>query len=205
MKVVLASFSVLFCAGVADAHIAMTFPTPRTSSQKAGPCGAAGSTRGSNVTHFAPGETITVEWDETVNHPGHFRISLNMDGDSFQNPSTPDDNFPETLVEPIQDKSGGHYTQEVTLPDTPCDNCTLQLVQVMTTSVPFNSFYFQCADITIGEGGGGGGGGDGGGDGSGGGGGGGDPEEVGGCSTSSGAGLGVAALVLADVLRKRRR
>ena len=65
------------------------------------------------------------------------------------NPNNPDDNFPTTMVEPIADKSGGHYSQSITLPTTPCENCTLQLIQVMTTSVPYNSFYFQCADIRI--------------------------------------------------------
>lgn len=204
MKVVLASVCLLFAAGTADAHVEMTSPAPRTTANKAPPCG--GAARGNNgIHHFAPGETIVMEWDETVDHPGHYRIAIDMDGDdSFKNPSTPDDAFPETLVEPIADKVGGHYTQEVTLPETPCDNCTLQLIQVMTTRVPYNSFYYQCADITIGEGGGdgSGSGSDGGGDG---GGGGGDPEEVGGCATSSGAGLGAVALVLGEVLRKRRR
>ncbi|MBS1122127.1 MAG: hypothetical protein H6Q90_4355, partial [Deltaproteobacteria bacterium] len=139
------------CPPAAQAHIAMTSPAPRSADQKAGPCGAAGSTRGTKVTNFQPGETIMVEWNETVDHPGHYRIAFDDDGnDVFMNPNNPDDNFAFTLVEPIADKAGGHYTQAVTLPTTPCDNCTLQLMQIMTTSVPYNSFYYQCADITIG-------------------------------------------------------
>lgn len=140
--------SLLF-SSTAFAHIAMTVPAVRTVDQKSGPCGATGSVRGSNVTEFQPGETITLEWDETVDHPGHYRIAFDDDGNDFQNPNNPGDAFAGTLVEPIVDKTGGHYTQQVTLPTTPCDNCTLQLVQVMTTSVPYNSFYFQCADIRI--------------------------------------------------------
>ncbi len=191
----------LATAAPAYAHIALTFPAPRTTAQKAGPCGTAGSVRGSTVTSFAPGETITLEWSETVDHPGHYRIAFDDDGnDVFLNPNNPNDNFASTMVEPITDKTGGSYTQQITLPTTPCDNCTLQLMQVMTTQVPYNSFYYQCADITIGSSGGGGGGGGGGGDaGTGGDGtGDGDGDGVGGgCSTGSGAGLGVTFAMFA--------
>lgn len=184
--------TLLLLSGTASAHIALRSPAPRTVDQKAGPCGAAGSSRGSNVTTFAPGETITVTWDETVDHPGHYRIAFNPDGDDFQNPNNPDDGFETTMVEPIADKGGGSYTQQVTLPTTPCENCTLQLVQVMTTAVPYNSFYFQCADIRIG----------------------GDPVDPsdpdddgaaeGGCSTG-GSGAGAGMVLLAFALIRRRR
>lgn len=189
MRYALALGLVVALGSSAAAHIALTSPPPRTADQKAGPCGAAGSTRGSTVTSFAPGEVITVEWNETVDHPGHYRISFDDDGnDAFQNPNTPDDNFPSTLVDQIAD-GGTHYTQTVTLPSTPCTNCTMQLVQVMTTAVPYNSFYFQCADITIG----------------------GDPapdnDVDGGCSIGSGGsgGSSLGVLVLVGLLLRRRR
>lgn len=145
----LAFIALLVTASPAAAHIALRSPAPRTTEQKTGPCGAAGSTRGTKVTRYQPGETITVEWDETVDHPGHFPISFDSDGNEFTNPMFATDNYPETLVEPIADKTGGHYTQQVTLPSTPCTNCTLQLMQIMTTTEPYNSFYYQCADITL--------------------------------------------------------
>ncbi len=185
----------LLLSGTASAHIALTSPPPRTVEQKAGPCGAGGSNRGTRVTTYAPGATITVEWDETVDHPGHYRIAFDSDGDDvFVNPKNPDDNFAFTLKEPIADKAGGHYTQQITLPTTPCERCTLQLMQIMTTQVPYNSFYYQCADIRIGEGG--------------------DPGDPGepaepaeaGCSTGSGGGAGVLMILAGLVaLRPRRR
>src|SRR5258706_15682682 len=90
---------VLLGTSTASAHIAMTYPAPRTSALKTGPCGAAGSTRGTTVTTFDPGQTITVEWDETVAHPGHYRIAFDDNGDDvFKNPNHPNDNFPFTLV-----------------------------------------------------------------------------------------------------------
>jgi hypothetical protein len=176
-------------AAPASAHITLTSPTPRTADQKAGPCGAANSVRGTKVTTYAPGATIMVEWDETTDHPGHYRISFDDDGnDSFKNPNVPTDNFSQTLVDQIVDKTGGHYTQQVTLPTTPCTNCTLQLMQIMTTNVPYNSFYYQCADLTIGDGGG-------------------EPPPGngtdGGCATGSGAGA-LAALALLGLIRRRR-
>jgi len=191
MRIASLGLATLVLSGTASAHIAMTSPATRGSAQKAGPCGASGSVRGSNVTQFAPGETVMIEWDETVDHPGHYRIAFDDDGNDFTNPNNPDDNFPSTMVEPIADKSGGHYTQQITLPTTPCENCTLQLIQVMTTQVPYNSFYFQCADIRIGDGGGGDAGTTGG-------------DTSGGCSTGgSGAGLGIALLGLIALRRRR--
>jgi hypothetical protein len=180
----------------AHAHIEMTSPKPRTIDQKVGPCGASGSKRGTNATTYQPGETVTVEWDETVDHPGHYRIAFDDNGnDSFRDPSRPDDNFPQTLADQIADRSGsGHYVQQITLPNISCTNCTLQLIQVMTTVVPYNSFYFQCADLVLdgeapdpGPGP--------------------DPAETdGGCaagSTSQGLAAGLSVLALA--LRRRRR
>jgi hypothetical protein len=179
----------LLLSGTASAHIALTYPPPRTADQKAGPCGATGSTRSKTVTTFAPGATIMVEWDETVDHPGHFRIAFDDAGDDvFVNPNSPDDNFAFTLKEPIADKAGGHYTQAVTLPNKPCTNCTLQLMQIMTTAVPYNSFYYQCADIALSEDGDPGV----------------EPAVEGGCVAGSSTGAG-ALLLLAGVLSRSAR
>ncbi len=194
MRIASLGLATLFLSSSAYAHITMTSPAPRGADQKAGPCGKTGSARGSNVTQFAPGETIMVEWDETVDHPGHYRIAFDDDGNDFTNPNNPGDNFPETMVEPIADKAGGHYQQQITLPTTPCENCTLQLMQVMTVAVPYNSFYFQCADIRIGDGGGGG-------DDAGTGGGG---DTSGGCS-AGGSGVGLGGFLVFGLLALRRR
>jgi hypothetical protein len=98
-------------------------------------------------------------------------------------------------MEPIADKVGGHYTQAITLPTAPCESCTLQVMQIMTVDVPYNSFYYQCADIAIGDGGDPGmamnpaGGDDG---------------VAGGCAAGRGAGGGVV-LVIAGLLARRKR
>lgn len=139
----------LLFSQVADAHITLLSPSPRTASQKQGPCGAEGGTRGPAVT-YQPGETITVEWDETVDHVGHYRLAFDMDGQDFPMPVSPQDDFPSILVDQIPDRTGGgKYSQEITFPNMECDNCTLQLIQIMTTVVPYNSFYFQCVDVVL--------------------------------------------------------
>lgn len=148
----------LALAGDASAHIQLMSPTQRHSAQKAGPCGVGpDDIRGPNVTTFKPGETITVVFDEHVDHPGHFRVSFDDDGhDGFLDPQSYTDFYTNDLVllDEIADKNGGIYEVEVTLPDIECDNCTLQVLQVMTDKPPFGpgggvDFYWQCADIRL--------------------------------------------------------
>src|SRR5690606_35444970 len=72
----------------AEAHVCMDFPVSRVgaecvarSPQKIGPCGVDGRSEIINV--FRPGETIEVVLRETVDHPSHYRIAFNPDGDWF--------------------------------------------------------------------------------------------------------------------------
>ncbi|HUH02014.1 MAG TPA: SCE4755 family polysaccharide monooxygenase-like protein [Kofleriaceae bacterium] len=148
---------VLGSAGLADAHLRLLSPSARYGdSQKAGPCGVAGGVRTTDkVSTFAPGETITLVWDEFIDHPGHFRISFDDDGDdSFVDPATADelDSAPSVLEDGIADQIGGTYNYQITLPDLECDNCTLQVIQVMTDKPPYgdgNDIYYQCVDLIL--------------------------------------------------------
>ncbi len=143
--------------GSARAHITLLDPQPRTESQKVGPCGLANDPKpDSAVAVFEPGQTITVRWTETINHPGHFRISFDPDGqDDFVDPASFDDfnSAPSVLLDNIADTaSGGISEVEVTLPDVTCERCTLQVIQVMTDKPPYgdgNDLYYQCADIAL--------------------------------------------------------
>jgi len=127
---------------------------------KFGPCGRPGGTRGANVTTYAPGETITVVFDELIDHPGFYRIAFDPDGDDDL--ATPTWNGTDwvppagvvILRDLIPDAAAGltHGEVPVTLPSTPCDRCTLQLIQVMTDKPPFDGgddFYYQCADLRL--------------------------------------------------------
>jgi hypothetical protein len=126
---------------------------------KDGPCGHENGTRGTNVYTYKPGETITISVREYVVHPGYFRIAFDDDGDDdfmeprsikpvndhrtckggidkcgesdFYNNDTVlmdnlDPHVTKAFIDPAVD-----YTWEVQLPDVECDNCTLQIIQVM--------------------------------------------------------------------------
>ncbi|MBA3549802.1 MAG: lytic polysaccharide monooxygenase [Nannocystis sp.] len=148
--------SLALFAGEVRAHILLTSPQPRTESQKQGPCGAgAADPRGPTVATFMPGETITVTWNEFINHPGHFRISLDEDGqDDFFEPKGFDDvsGGPGVLIDGIAHEDDGEYSVQVELPDVECDNCVLQIIQMMSDKPPYgdgNDLYYQCSDIAI--------------------------------------------------------
>jgi MYXO-CTERM domain-containing protein len=80
-----------------------------------------------------------------------------MDGqDDFADPPTMNDYYsnPAVLLDEIPDRQGGsrEYAQEITVPNVDCNNCTLQLIQVMYDKPPYgdgNDMYYQCADIII--------------------------------------------------------
>lgn len=151
----------------AAAHIEMTYPPQRYPAGgqfsleiKDGPCGIAENPPGEvGRTTFAPGETITVTWDEFVPHPGHFRIAFDDDGDDdLLDPAGFDDyNTPGVtiLLDAIPHENGkSDYSAEVTLPDIACETCTLQLIQVMTDKPPWGpeggkDIYYQCADLVL--------------------------------------------------------
>lgn len=156
---ILSSLSVLAIPATAAAHIALTYPAPRSVDQKVGPCGPIGSVRGTNVTVLEPGSMIEVRWTEPINHPSHYRVSFDDDGQDFTVPNDFMDTTQTTnvLVDLIADRAGGAYTQMIQLPSTPCENCTLQLFQMMYDKAPYgdgNDIYYQCADIALRVGGG---------------------------------------------------
>jgi hypothetical protein len=134
--------------------------------QKSGPCGTTSGTPTNAVTTFKPGETITVEWAETIPHPGHFRIAVARDRSELVDPDIDVDSscnyapgsvgneppvYP-VLLDNLYPRDnpgfGETFTHEVTLPDMECEKCTLQIIQFMTEhSQP--CIYYHCADIAI--------------------------------------------------------
>ena len=163
-KSVAVATAVLAIAQPAAAHISLEEGGTHKSRYgdgelKAGPCGKAGGTRGTNVYTYSSGQKITVTVVETIPHPGYFRFAFDNDGDdAFIEPASikpidpnrkcPNDptdrcgvsdfyNSPAVL--PGMDNLNPHltaafgtrYTWEVPLPDVECNSCTLQLIQVM--------------------------------------------------------------------------
>lgn len=164
--------SLMTYSAVSFAHVDLTTPTPRAHGQgegnlKSGPCGQDTNGRTANVTVFEPGETITVTWNEYIDHPSYFRIAFDDDGDNgFVNRSDGQTNQqaddPEAMeaalnmdadilaivTEEDDTTSGAEIRNvQVTLPDVECESCTLQLIQYMYDNPATG--YFQCADIAL--------------------------------------------------------
>lgn len=149
-------------------HVCLESPISRAgpecssrSPQKVGPCGVP--ERSPYVTELRPGETITVVFRETVNHPSHYRISFNPDGDDFPDPQAVDDvdgPHPYVLLDGVPDEDAPTQSVRVTLPDLECDDCTLQLIQVMydkqgngfggrNADGGNDDIYYACADLVL--------------------------------------------------------
>jgi hypothetical protein len=131
-----------------SAHIELDDPPKRDAAMKTRPCGGSGA-RSATPKTFAPGQTITIKWHETVVHPGFFRIALSTDGVTF--PADPPDPPPAAsgAVLAIIPKVSGvtEYSADITLPAAPCATCTIQVIQYMQQHAP-PPYYYQCADIT---------------------------------------------------------
>jgi hypothetical protein len=175
MRRVLPVLSVLiFVPGAAEAHIKLLEPASWTTEnflgdpQKESPCGGERGTPTGAVTQFRPGETITVRWEETIYHPGHYRIAFAMNRAELIDPVVTLDANQISVSATIQDppvapvlldglfprtsqsgSPGTVFEQQVTLPNMPCMGCTLQVIQFMAGHGPPNYIYYHCATIDL--------------------------------------------------------
>jgi hypothetical protein len=128
-------------------------PRSDSSGLKTAPCGdVAATTDASKRTELVAGSTLTIEWQETIDHPGWFRIAFSPDGETGF-----DDNVLKDDITDDKDGSGIRYDDPSTyvafkttikVPDEPCEGCSIQLIQVMTDRNPPTNYY-SCADIRI--------------------------------------------------------
>jgi len=162
---------------LAHAHLDLDDPPSRYGRDelKYSPCGITGGRRSDIVTTLESGATIEIQWNEYIDHPGHYRIAFDDDGDDafaepvcLENCDSRTDPTPPTfqfdtalpvLMDGIADRNtfgrDPSYTATVTLPDVECENCTLQVIQVMYDKRPYTSgltsddVYYQCADLVL--------------------------------------------------------
>ncbi len=163
----------LFLSAPARAHFVLKAPAASLvqesngDPQKVAPCGGAGTPTGV-VTAYQPGQTIEITIDETIPHPGHYRIALAVN-DPKELPAEPEvlplggtscesaaimspPVFP-VLADGVFTHTApftGPQTVKVQLPlDVTCANCTLQIIEFMSShGTP--CFYHHCANISIG-------------------------------------------------------
>ena len=160
-----------FVASPVNAHFVLEEPPANNvqdaqgNPQKDGPCGGDANPTG-DITAFQSGQTITITIDETIFHPGHYRVAI------AQEPSGLPEEPPVTIVGsdqcgsvPIMDPPvfpvladgmllhetafPGPQTFEVTLPDDYlCEGCTLQILEFMSNHAA-PCFYYHCATVTV--------------------------------------------------------
>lgn len=128
------------------AHARLVFPQPRnnSSSIKNGPCG--GLARSLAPTVVQAGSVMTLQWIETIDHPGRYIFSLSTANDQGFNLNVL------ATIPDLQDGGAGlphMYTAQITIPNINCPTCTLQLIQSMEENPAAPSYYYSCADLNI--------------------------------------------------------
>lgn len=180
---VLLTLLTVLAPGAAGAHFVLQAPESAYQQdflgdpQKAPPCGDDGGAVATNmVTALKAGDILTITIDETIFHPGHYRVALAV-GDVSELPEPPPvtpNNTP-CGTAPIMDPPvfpvladgalvhtepfAGPQSFEIEVPDgVTCDTCTLQVIQFMSNhglNDPGGCFYHHCATVSIEPSGGG--------------------------------------------------
>jgi len=131
--------------------VGSTLTPPRNDSTglKTPPCG--GVARTATVRTFKPGETITIEFEETINHLGFFQVFFMTANDSTTGTPQPLVVVQDNQNNPVANGVNHQFTAQVTLPNITCETCTLQLVQVMQDQGPNgpSTNYYSCSDIRL--------------------------------------------------------
>ena len=143
--------------------------------QKLGPCGGTidnPGTRSGAVTEVQGGSIISLVVDETIYHPGHYRISLarrpnwlppdpvatmketerGLRSDRAEIQETPE---PPVLVDGLwehYERFTGIRETEIEIPNIDCEGCFLQVIQFMSEHPGFREggfSYHHCAVLNI--------------------------------------------------------
>ena len=177
-----AALLVVTVPAVTHAHFKLVQPASwlveddRGDPQKAGPCGGSNTDYGKPsyiVSQAVGGSKLHVKVQETIFHPGHFRVALAVNSPS-ELPVDPKamtmdtDRGPRSVSAEIQNpvqapvladglfvhtaKSDAPFETDVTLPNISCKRCTLQVIQFMEqhgANNPGMFTYHHCATVQI--------------------------------------------------------
>ena len=145
--------------------------------QKAGPCGGTNADWGKPsyvVTKVTGGQKLHIKVQETIYHPGHYRVALAVNSPT-ELPRDPEavtvddaDKGRQSVSAKIQNspqmpvladglwvhsaKVDAAFETDVQLPNITCRKCTLQVVQFMAehgANNPGNYTYHHCGDLQI--------------------------------------------------------
>ncbi|WP_394848708.1 lytic polysaccharide monooxygenase [Pendulispora brunnea] len=169
---VVAGTGMTVVAPAAQAHFHLNAPAAslvqddQGNPQKVGPCGSNTGTPSGQVTTYRPGQAVDISINETVFHPGHYRVALAVNAPSElpKDPKVTEGSSPcgsaDIEKQPKFPVLGdgllvhdapfrGPQTMRVVLPsNVTCTKCTLQVLEFMGEHDP-NCFYYHCANISI--------------------------------------------------------
>jgi len=144
--------------------------------QKAGPCGGSNADWGKPsfaVTQAAGGSTLHVKVQETIYHPGFYRVALAVNSPAELPPdpkatTVASERGPQSvsgeIMNPVQmpvladglfvhhERAATPFETDVTLPNINCKKCTLQVIQFMEqhgANNPGMYTYHHCAVVQI--------------------------------------------------------
>jgi hypothetical protein len=122
----------------AFSHARLVVPQPRNddTGDVTGPCG--GIPAANPVVTYTAGQSVSVQFEDVIQHAGPFTLSFSAANDA---------NF--VLLGTYPERQGtvlipDVYNETITIPNTPCAQCTLQLAQANSGIT-----YYSCADIAI--------------------------------------------------------
>ena len=141
-----------------------------------GPCGAPATNDPNMRNVYEVGQEVEIKYYETIDHDSKYRIGFSKDDTDVFDTVLMDTNlFDNDAITPAMIEAGGvvdpvsgqpvvrqditgavadrvnnprEYVFKVKMPDTPCDRCSIQLIQKMF----FNggtSNYFSCMDVRL--------------------------------------------------------
>ena len=185
VRFVLVAAILAIAARNAAAHFRLLEPASwliednRGDPQKSGPCGGSNSDWGKPsyiISKAVGGQKLHIKVQETVYHPGHYRVSLAVNSPN-ELPSDPEvatregERGPQSVSAKIQDPpplpvladglfvhstrptgAAAPFEADVLLPNINCKKCTLQIVQFMAEHAfnnPGGYTYHHCANLQI--------------------------------------------------------
>jgi hypothetical protein len=137
-KLLLAAAAVALLPNVAEAHMRLINPPPINDNLTNG--GECGSPQGTPArTQLTAGTQVNIAWLEVQEHSGTFQLAFAESGRT--NFSVLMDNIPHAMTAPLPRM----FSQMITVPNTPCDNCTIRFALNENSGIN----YVSCADVQI--------------------------------------------------------
>jgi hypothetical protein len=181
-RLLLAGAAAAVAVPLAQAHFKLLEPPSslltdeRGDPQKLAPCGGTSEDQGTLsgiVTPVQGGQPLLLRIQETIFHPGHYRVALAVESRDELPPEPPatmqeTERGPRSASAPIQDPPeipvlvdgllprtappAELHEVSIDIPNINCERCTLQVIQFMLNhpgTREGNFAYYHCADLSI--------------------------------------------------------